>query len=47
MIAIGSDHGGYNLKKKVVKFLEDKKLLIRIWGVIALIPVIIQYLDRR
>lgn len=26
MIAIGSDHGGYNLKKKVVKFLEDKNI---------------------
>lgn len=26
MIAIGSDHGGYDLKKKVIKFLEDKNI---------------------
>ena len=26
MIAIGSDHGGYDLKKKVVRYLEDQNI---------------------
>ena len=26
MIAIGSDHGGYELKQRVIKYLEEKKL---------------------
>lgn len=26
MIAIGSDHGGYDLKQKVIEYLEDKKI---------------------
>ena len=26
MIAIGSDHGGYDLKQKVIKYLEEKNI---------------------
>ena len=26
MIAIGSDHGGYDLKQRVIKYLEDKHI---------------------
>ena len=29
MIAIGSDHGGYQLKQEIIKYLEDKILTIR------------------
>ncbi len=32
MIAIGSDHGGYDLKKKVIKFLEDKNIQYKDMG---------------
>ena len=26
MIAIGCDHGGYELKEKVIHYLEEKKI---------------------
>ncbi len=29
MIAIGSDHGGYDLKQKVIKHLEDRGVLVK------------------
>ncbi|MCM1190243.1 MAG: ribose 5-phosphate isomerase B [bacterium] len=32
MIAIGSDHGGYELKKKVIRYLEEKKISYRDMG---------------
>ena len=31
-IAIGSDHGGYNLKNKIIKFLEEKGYEIKDYG---------------
>ena len=32
MIAIGSDHGGYKLKEKIKKFLEEKDIEYRDYG---------------
>lgn len=31
-IAIGSDHGGYELKEKIIKFLTDKKYEVKDMG---------------
>ncbi|MEG1847944.1 MAG: ribose 5-phosphate isomerase B [Lachnospiraceae bacterium] len=32
MIAIGSDHGGYNLKLEIMKHLEEKEIAYRDYG---------------
>lgn len=32
MIAIGSDHGGYSLKKAIIKYLTDKNLKYKDFG---------------
>lgn len=32
MIAIGSDHGGYDLKVKIIRFLEDNKIAYQDYG---------------
>jgi len=32
MIAIGSDHGGYDLKEEVIKYLEEKGLAYKDFG---------------
>lgn len=32
MIAIGSDHGGYELKEKVIRYLEEKEIPCRDMG---------------
>ena len=44
MIAIGSDHGGVELKEKVIKHAA---LSVKIQAVIAQNPVIIRYMQRR
>lgn len=32
MIAIGNDHGGYELKKEIIKYLEEKKIPYKDYG---------------
>ena len=32
MIAIGSDHGGYQLKEKIKRYLEEKKIKYKDYG---------------
>ena len=32
MIAIASDHGGYDLKEKVKKYLEEKNIPVQDFG---------------
>ena len=47
MIAIGSDHGGVELKEKVIKHLQHAALSVKIQAVTAQNPVIIRYMQRR
>ena len=32
MIAIGSDHGGYKLKEKIKRYLEEKEIEYKDYG---------------
>ena len=32
MIALGCDHGGYELKQEIIKYLEDKKIPYKDFG---------------
>ena len=45
MIAIASDHGGYDLKEKVKKYLEEKNIPVQDFGCDS--KVITPYLDMR
>ena len=31
MIALGCDHGGYELKQEIIKYLEEKKIPTSYW----------------
>jgi ribose 5-phosphate isomerase RpiB len=43
-IAIGCDHGGFELKNEIIKFLENEKyevkILVHIQLVLAIIPML-------
>lgn len=47
MIAIASDHGGYDLKERVKKYLEENNIPFRILDVTARQVVIIRYSGMR
>ena len=47
MIAIGSDHGGVELKEKVSSIYRHAALSVKIQAVTAQNPVIIRYMQRR
>ena len=38
MIALGCDHGGYELKQEIKKYLDEKGLNIKIMDVTVWIP---------
>lgn len=47
MIAIGSDHGGYDLRQKVMAHLKERGLEYKDFGCRIKVPAIIRFLVRR
>ena len=47
MIAIGSDHGGIELKEQMIEHLKKEELSVRMQDVIQKSHVIIRYMPRK
>lgn len=48
MIALGCDHGGYDLMQAVIAYLDREELPIKTWAVrIIMIPWIIRITEER
>lgn len=47
MIGIGSDHGGFALKKAVIKHLEEKGYAVKIMDAIPKNPAIIRSMQKQ
>ena len=47
MIALGCDHGGYELKQEIIKYLKDHELDYKDFGTYSQSPVITLIMPRR